>query len=381
MKKTVFTAATLVLLPGLSHAQSSVTLFGIIDTGIAYTSNAGGHAVFQETSSNEQGSRWGLSISEDLGGGIKTIAQLENGFSSASGTLGQGGRMLGRQAWVGLASSAQGAITVGRQYNPLQDTLEPLQIADSAALTQYATHPLDNDDLDNTFRTSNAIKYVSPKLAGLQAEAMYAFSNSSSFSVNRSYGFGASYSAGPLSLGAAYARMDHPAFNGDTAGAIPADNYYNATTLPALASATTVQQWGVGGTYALGSAIIGLLYTGSSFGSPKSGSLFGGITGAGGGTGGVRFGNFDASVRYLFTPYLLASLGETYTHVSQDSNSGNYWQTNVGVQYLLSKRTDLFVDVIYQKTSNSLHAWIGGAGSPSSTRAQVISVAGIRHRF
>jgi predicted porin len=381
MKKSILALAGMSAFASVAHAQSSVTLFGIIDSGFTYTNNNGGHSSWQATESNEQGSRWGFRGVEDLGGGLKAVFQLENGFSALTGALKQGGRMFGRQAWLGLASDQYGTLTLGRQYNSLQVFVAPLQVGGSTALTAYATHPLDNDNINNTYRVDNAVKYTTLSYAGLQAEAMYAFSNSGNFAVNRAYSFGAGYVNGPISLGAAYVRLANPAFKGDTVGAIPSDNFYSASTMPALASAETVQQWGAGGTYAIGAATIGLLYTGALFGNPSRGSLFSGATGSGGGTGSVRFENGEASLRYKFTPALQAAIGETYTHVTQGSGSGNYWQTSAGVQYFLSKRTDIYLNGFYQKTSQHLHAWIEAIGAPSTTETQVAAVVGIRHKF
>jgi general bacterial porin, GBP family len=380
VKKSVLAVAILGAFAGSAQAQSSVTLFGIVDAGVTYTNNYSGHSNWQVTSSNEQGSRWGLRIVEDLGGGLKAISQLENGFSVINGTLGQGGRMFGRQAWVGLSSN-YGSVTLGRQYNAMQDVLEPLQVATATILTQYATHPLDNDNIDNTYRTDNAIKFTTVKYGGFQAEATYAFSNSTSFAVNRSYSVGATYSTGTLSLGAAYVRLTNPAFNRDTAGATPSDNFYSLTVVPFLATASVVQQWGAGGTYSLGNATVGLMYTASLFANPISGSLFSGATGSGGGTGSVRFSNVEGTFRYFITPDLQATAGETYTHATQGQGSGNYWQTNAGVQYFLSKRTDVYFNAVYQRTSDHLHAWINGIGAPSTTDTQVAAVAGIRLKF
>ncbi len=89
------------LVAGTAHAQSSITLYGLIDEGLNFTSNAGGHNAYQLKSGDTYGSRWGLKGSEDLGGGYHAIFLLENGFDNNSGTLGQGQRMFGRQAtWV-----------------------------------------------------------------------------------------------------------------------------------------------------------------------------------------------------------------------------------------------------------------------------------------
>ncbi len=105
MKKNLLVTAALAATS--AHAQSSVTLYGIIDAGISYANNAartgGNDSLVKYDDGVAQGSRWGLKGAEDLGGGLKAIFTLENGFNSGNGTLGQGGAMFGRQAFVGLA--------------------------------------------------------------------------------------------------------------------------------------------------------------------------------------------------------------------------------------------------------------------------------------
>src|SRR5437868_12437876 len=121
--KTFRTAATAVSLaaaaasPG-AHAQSSVTLYGIVDTGIQYYNNAagGGAVAGMPSLTGEVPSRFGLRGVEDLGGGYRAFFVLENGFAPNSGTLNYGGRLFGRQANVGI-ESPYGALTLGRQKN------------------------------------------------------------------------------------------------------------------------------------------------------------------------------------------------------------------------------------------------------------------------
>ncbi|RBJ77057.1 porin, partial [Pseudomonas sp. MWU12-2534b] len=123
MKKLALSTLSLALLgaAGAAQAQSSVTLYGVIDTSIAWVHGNDGQAnnSWQMLSGNLQGSRFGLKGAEDLGGGLKAIFQLENGFDPGTGKLNQGGRMFGRQAFVGLESSQYGTLTLGRQYDPL----------------------------------------------------------------------------------------------------------------------------------------------------------------------------------------------------------------------------------------------------------------------
>jgi len=107
----------------IAHAQSTVTLYGLISTGILYTSNAGGHSQVSMASGPEQLPRFGLKGSEDLGGGTAAIFTLENGFNSANGTLGQGGRMFGRLAYVGLTNDRFGTVTMGRQLEEMAQQL------------------------------------------------------------------------------------------------------------------------------------------------------------------------------------------------------------------------------------------------------------------
>lgn len=115
MKKTLLAFGALAAFSGAANAQSNVTLFGIVDAGVTYVNNDGGSKSVKLGSGNLQGSRWGLTGSEDLGGGTKAIFVLENGFSLNNGTLGQGGRMFGRQAYAGLSSATAGTSPVGEK--------------------------------------------------------------------------------------------------------------------------------------------------------------------------------------------------------------------------------------------------------------------------
>src|SRR5471030_1989290 len=104
MKKTLMVAALTGVCATAAQAQSSVTLYGLIDAGITYTNNQHDHSNWQMTSGQVNGSRFGLRGSEDLGGGLKAIFTLENGFNIDNGKLGQNGLEFGRQAFVGLSS-------------------------------------------------------------------------------------------------------------------------------------------------------------------------------------------------------------------------------------------------------------------------------------
>jgi predicted porin len=87
-------------------AQNTVTLYGILSEGIGWTSNEAGHSNVKVFTGPNQNNRVGFRVTEDLGGGNRVVGVLENGFDIASGKFQQGGRMFGRQAYVGLSSNS-----------------------------------------------------------------------------------------------------------------------------------------------------------------------------------------------------------------------------------------------------------------------------------
>ena len=104
---------------GSAHAQSQLTLYGVLDSSLAYTTNvnaSGDHQAKMPSLTGSLPSRWGVKGVEDLGGGLQAIFALESGFGVDTGALGQGGRLFGRQAWVGL-KGRYGSVMLGRQMN------------------------------------------------------------------------------------------------------------------------------------------------------------------------------------------------------------------------------------------------------------------------
>ena len=123
MKKSILAGLMVSTITAPAFAQNSVTLYGLIDEGFDYTNNVTGGKVYELQSGFAQGSRFGLKGAEDLGGGLKAVFQLENGFNVNNGKLGQGGLMFGRQAYVGISSSQWGSVKLGRQYDSVVDYL------------------------------------------------------------------------------------------------------------------------------------------------------------------------------------------------------------------------------------------------------------------
>ncbi|XHO07782.1 hypothetical protein ACEQUB_p01029 (plasmid) [Ralstonia syzygii] len=158
------------LASGAAGAQS-VTLYGLVDTGIEYVSHAnssGNGLVRMPSITGTLPSRWGLRGAEDLGGGIQAVFTLESGFNTDTGTSGQGGRLFGRQAWVGLAGG-YGTLTLGRQYSM---SFLSLGDADLLGPSQYAIGSLDTY-IPNA-RTDNTVAYKGT-FGGLTVGATYSF--------------------------------------------------------------------------------------------------------------------------------------------------------------------------------------------------------------
>lgn len=146
-----------------AQAQSSVTLYGIIDTGIDWENHvanspqqktSSGSAIRMTSLSSTVPSRWGLRGSEDLGNNFSAIFELENSFSPSNGALENSGRLFGRSAWVGLQTPF-GTLKLGRQINMtymglLKSTVMGPSIYSIAALDPY---------LPNA-RSDNAISYL-----------------------------------------------------------------------------------------------------------------------------------------------------------------------------------------------------------------------------
>lgn len=145
MNKEWMAAAVLITVAAASQAQSgNVAVYGLLDTGVEHVTDVGAAGVGltrMPTLTGSVPSRIGFRGTEDLGGGLKAFFTLENGLSLDTGVAGQGGRLFGRQALVGI-SGTWGAVTLGRQYNMMfyslldADTLGP-NLYGSASVDSY----------------------------------------------------------------------------------------------------------------------------------------------------------------------------------------------------------------------------------------------------
>lgn len=361
-----------------AFSQTSVTLYGVIDEGLGFTNNSGGSQAWQFQSGWVAGSRWGLKGAEDLGAGLKAIFTIENGFDVNTGGLGQGGRMFGRQAFVGMQSESYGSLTFGRQYDSVVDYLAPL--TSNGGTTGFIfSHPLDNDNTDNSFRLNNAVKFSSANYGGVKFGGAYAFSNQSGgFANNRVYSAGVSYSGAALSAAAVYLQANNPGANATGALATNDTNF----------TASREQIWGAGINYTIQSATLGFVYTHTNLNSPTA-SVYTGPFGVN--PSSLKFDNFEVNGKYQFTPSFILAAMYTYTKGTFAGPTGKskpkWHQAGLMVDYLLSKRTDVYAQAAYQHVADGTtgtpldNALIPGAAGISSTTNQVVARVGIKHTF
>ena len=166
---------------GAAHAESSVTLYGVLDADIAYRNisyvDAKGNDLsgtrFGMDNGVQSGNRWGVKGVEDLGSGNQIAFVLESGFDLGNGTLGQSSRMFGRQAWLGLQNSDWGNVRLGRQtavaYSYAGAAVDPF-VQGFAQANMASSFPTTNN-----VRYDNLVRYETAVMQGFQAALGYSF--------------------------------------------------------------------------------------------------------------------------------------------------------------------------------------------------------------
>jgi predicted porin len=357
-----FCTAAVTLAGSEASAQSSVTIYGELDSGFAYVNNVADHSQYRLTSGLIDGSYWGLQGSEDLGGGAKATFRLERGYSVATGE-----GFNDHPYYVGLGVDSLGTVTLGHQYDSVHDYFAPFTLTGGTGGTAFA-HPFDNDNANNSFLAANSVKYTSENYGGLSFGGMYAFSNAAGrFANNRAYSVGANYSNGTFAAGAAY--LHNNGRGNTTSGA------YDSLALPGdgdtvfVANVERQNTFGVGASYAIGDITLAVAY---------SRSVNSGVTNAdtSAPADSIAFNNYEINGVYQLTP-VFAIAGN---YVYSDSGGSHWHQGALQMVYLLSKRTDLYLESLYQRASSGAPAVIN-MNDPASGRNQLMVAAGIRHRF
>lgn len=377
-----------------ASAQSSVTLYGAVDDAIVYANNQKGSSNVYLRQGNLAASKWGLTGTEDLGGGLAAIFDLQAGFDVNTGAASSSGLLFNREAYVGLKSSTYGQLTMGRQYTPYLLFVGPL--SSSWALTgATGAHPGDIDGLDTTIRINNSFTYNTPVIAGLQASAMYALGGvAGSTAKGQTFSGALKYAYGPFALAAGYLQLDNAETNAIPTNPTPtfdpaSTGSFGISSLnTGYASARSVRHAAAAGNYTLGNLTLGVVYTNVRY-LPGAHSLPGFA-------GTAVFNTYGAIATYRFTPAFDVAAGYSYTLASKANgidSAARYQQISLKQAYHLSKRTTLYAVQAYQHaTGQTLGATgtivnaapsVGDAenSTPSSTRNQFVGMFGITVLF
>ncbi|MFJ2990021.1 porin [Collimonas sp. NPDC087041] len=338
-----------------AQAQTNVTIYGRVDAGINYQSNQnGGKDANGNTIRGGQwgvgGNEWGTSMfglkgTEDLGGGLKAIFTLENGFDASNGRVNGGSGLWTRRSWVGLTGGF-GTIKAGRDLTLPSDivwSLDPTgqQALGSATLVNGRNWP----------QTSNQVQYITPDMGGFVAQGAYgAGEQAGSAKKGNSGGLALAFIQPTYELRAMYDVANDP-LNGQY------DSLWQYS-----------KELTVGGTVTIDKLKLFAAYQNLSAPAVL--------------TGPTKANHFWIGANYQITPALTLIGAAYHVKLNQDSGSANLFM--VGSNYSLSKRTLLYVSVgtLRNGSQTDFQVETGGPnGNGLTGQNQTAFYTGISHSF
>lgn len=311
MKKTLIALAVLGSVAGVAQAQSAVTVYGKLDLGITKLSGDTTTAAKATQMQHNHSSRLGFKGTEDLGGGMSALFQIENRFNADNGTQ-NGAALFSGPVFVGLASGF-GTVKMGRNWSTVDSV-------SSAAIDPFEGDGIGGLTALTRARINNTITYYSPAMSGFEVQAQYILGEKpagvATADQNNGYAIGATYNNGPIYLGAGFGREENT---------------------------DKEDVWGVSGAYTFGPAKIALgydQYKNKPSGSPKTKNL-------------VVAATYEIGSGLIKAGYNRAKEGDD-----------KLTKVAVGYQHNLSKRTSLYADIARTKETSPGFAdtTVNGAG-------------------
>ncbi|SAK52369.1 outer membrane protein (porin)-like protein [Caballeronia glebae] len=339
-------------LVGTSAMAQQVTLYGTIDTGITYISNAGGKSLIEMQPNIMWKSAWGIKGTEDIGSGTKVFFDISNTFNTATGAN------YGFGPAFGVTNDTWGTLTAGQlndfmflsltvsRWGPQLYSAPPYYTSagpfDKLGLNAGT---MDFNGLAGWYVFNNALSYRSPTINGLTVGAMYAFGNvAGHMGRGDTQSFGVDFSRGPLQMDAAY-------------------TFTRSSDV--IQSGQALRNWGLGGRMAVGAAFIDAIYT-----NTRNTAV---------GTGVQVIG---AGAQYPVTRNTVMSMNYHYDWANAAQNSYHAHQIGAGLFYGLSKRTDVYLNLVWQRASgDGAVAEVNYTHTASSTASQTVARVGMTHRF
>lgn len=380
VKKTLAAVAVLGAFAGSAFA-ANVTMYGVVDTGLGYTSIDKGYGedvnTFDMRSGQNSAARLGLKGEEDLGNGVKVGFVLENGFDTDDGELGNGGRLFGREALL-YVSGDFGELGMGRQgelasgngrYGIFGGKVSPFSTGWSDIAGHKYVMGAGFDRMDNT------VTYKTPTFAGFNLLAQYSFDKNvkkddddaktgvqhgreGSAEADRQYALGATFAAGDLYLAGIVTQTNKQSVQ------------YDGTSLGEQDDPLTVS---LGGNYNFG---VAKLYVATQY-FKDSGLAVKMIQNDNAG----KFDGFGLSVgadvpAFGGTAKVLVGYMDAEDQ-NPDANDVQRYTFSVGYEYPLSKRTFVYGGAGYYMDSYD-KALVAGADDKASVAAVN---AGLVHKF
>lgn len=345
MKKSLIALSVLAAVAGTAQAQSSVTVYGVLDMALQAEHNGanGAGKTFSLDSGVQSGSRLGFKGSEDLGNGLKANFKLEMGVNADAGASAQGGLAFGRAAWVGLSGDF-GAVQLGRQNKPMFDAVDSIDPFSTGIIGGTAHQSTSATGLGNLFfatnpRSDNTVNYTTNNLSGFTGSLAYSFGEKAGdIGKGRGIGVSGSYAAGPLYATAAFHTED-----------------VSAAAKPTNA----VKHIFAGATYDFTVVKAALAY-----GKVKSDDN----------SVAYKLWNLGATVPVSAAGSVIAGVAR----VTSDVVDGKSTQYALGYTHSLSKRTNLYTSV--SRLTNDAKVNAGGLAAFNGAKDSMVNV-GIRHAF
>ena len=345
--------------PFAAYAESNVSIYGLIDTGVDYVTNVGGKSQVSLGTGVLSPNLFGFRGNEDLGGGLSANFVLEGQFNAGTGA--SISNLFAHQSYVGLTDAKWGSVKFGSQldfmftslavqrYGPMFPyiSLQNLRQGPFNALG-IPNQPSGAFDFDRVAgeHMSNAIKYETPDLYGFKFGAMQALGGQpGSFSQNSAQSFAADYTYGSFQVDAAYTYVKYPTINNGNSG---------------------IRNWGVGGRMAMAQGFVDVLYTSTE-------NTF---------TGG-QVDVYEIGGMYPIAPATHVVVAYQLMKGNAVLNDNKANQINLTLDYSLSKRTNLYTSVTYQRSGGDIddaQAQIILFG-PADGRNQAAFRVGMRHFF
>jgi predicted porin len=359
--RSAITVAVLALCASSASAQSTVSIYGLVDAGIQ-AGHTGGSTTTRVEHSSVAPSRIGFQGTEDLGGGLQAIFRLENGFAVDTGTISNNGALFGREAWVGLKGSF-GQVQAGVNYTPL--------FISYLAYSQGSLNAIGWGNAVNNFvyipvvRASNSVRYTSPTFANWTVRAFYALGNEHAAGqpedLGKTASLAANYKNGAFAMDVDYLTQ----------------NYAPTATLTTATPVSKGRYYLVGASYDFGPVKPAFLYqkhTGDADAAAAIPSVYANPNG--------YFYEINALIKAGLTDSVLVSYGAYH---KDSGSSGNAKSYAVRYDHPLSKRTGVYAGLSRVSNESAATFTASNAGSPGIPVAAGdginSAVVGVLHRF